>query len=85
MLGRKSSSSSRIKQYGKIPVAHKEDNQIISINKEEALRLELEHFIECVKERKRPKTDGNKGLRVLKVLANAEKALLQYYGDNLEK
>jgi len=47
--------------------------------------LELEHFIECVKERKRPKTDGNEGLRVLKVLANAEKALLQYYGENLEK
>ena len=33
----------------------------------------------------RPKTDGNEGLRVLKVLANAEKALLQYYGENLEK
>ncbi|ACI18519.1 Gfo/Idh/MocA family protein [Dictyoglomus thermophilum] len=51
-----------------IPVAKKEEMQVIPVEKKEPLKEELLHFIECVKERKTPRTDGYEGLRVLKVL-----------------
>lgn len=60
---------------GKIPVAQKADYQVIPIDKGEPLKEELKHFVECVLERKRPKTDGLEGLRVLKILESAEKSL----------
>jgi UDP-2-acetamido-3-amino-2,3-dideoxy-glucuronate N-acetyltransferase len=60
---------------GKIPVAQKADHSVIPIGQGEPLRLELEHFVSCVKCRKAPKTDGNEGLKVLKVLENCEKAI----------
>lgn len=59
----------------KIPVVTKANYRIIPVKKDEPLRLELEHFIECVKFRKKPRTDGFEGLRVLKVLEKCEKAL----------
>jgi UDP-2-acetamido-3-amino-2,3-dideoxy-glucuronate N-acetyltransferase len=60
---------------GKIPVAQKVDYEIIPVEDGEPLKLELQHFIVCVLQRKTPKTDGNEGLRVLKVLEQAENAL----------
>jgi len=53
---------------GNIPVARKEDVEVIPIEKKEPLKEELLHFIECVRERKTPKTDGYEGLKVIKVL-----------------
>lgn len=53
---------------GKIPVAKKESEQVIPIEEGEPLKLELMHFIECVKNRKKPLTDGEEGLKVLEVL-----------------
>lgn len=50
------------------PIAKKEEMQVIPIENSEPLKLELLHFIECVKERKRPITDGYEGLRVLTFL-----------------
>ncbi|MEA2078435.1 MAG: Gfo/Idh/MocA family oxidoreductase [Pseudomonadota bacterium] len=41
----------------------------------EPLRLECEHFLECVRERKQPVSDGHDGLRVTKVLDAAERSL----------
>ncbi len=61
---------------GKIPVAQKAESQVIPIEKGEPLRLELEHFVECIKTRKTPLTDGSEGLKVLKVLEQSEKSLL---------
>lgn len=51
-----------------IPVAKKEEMRVIPVEKKEPLKEELLHFIECVKERKSPRTDVYEGLRVLKVL-----------------
>ncbi len=67
---------------GKIPVAQKADFQVVPIAKGEPLKEELRHFIECVQQRKRPKSDGFEGLRVLKILETAEKSLLR--GDDLK-
>ncbi len=61
---------------GKIPVAQKSESQVIPVEKGEPLRLELEHFVECIETRKTPLTDGLEGLRVLKVLEEAEKSIL---------
>jgi UDP-2-acetamido-3-amino-2,3-dideoxy-glucuronate N-acetyltransferase len=60
---------------GKIPIAQKADYKVIPVEDGEPLKLELSHFIDCVKSRKRPKTDGYEGIRVLKVLELAEKSL----------
>jgi UDP-2-acetamido-3-amino-2,3-dideoxy-glucuronate N-acetyltransferase len=66
---------------GKIPAAHKADFKVIPIKNAEPLKLELKHFIECVRERKIPKTDGREGLTILKVLEEAEKSLSQTFQD----
>ncbi|CAB50074.1 UDP-N-acetylglucosamine 3-dehydrogenase [Pyrococcus abyssi] len=41
------------------------------INKEEPLKLEIEHFLECVKEGKKPLVGGEEGLHALKVAVKA--------------
>lgn len=43
----------------------------------EPLRLECEHFLACVRERRRPLSDGLDGLRVVKVLDAAQRSLKQ--------
>jgi predicted dehydrogenase len=41
----------------------------------EPLQIECRHFLRCVRERTRPRSDGQDGLRVIKVLAAAEQSL----------
>lgn len=41
----------------------------------EALKLEAEHFIDCIIKNKTPINDGDSGLRVVKILEAAEKSL----------
>lgn len=60
---------------GKIPVAQKADYISIPTESREPLRIEMEHFVSCVRERKNPITDGKEGLRVLEVLQAAEESL----------
>jgi predicted dehydrogenase len=43
----------------------------------EPLRLECQHFLDCVRTRKQPKSDGLDGLRVIKVLDAAQRSLKQ--------
>jgi UDP-2-acetamido-3-amino-2,3-dideoxy-glucuronate N-acetyltransferase len=42
---------------------------------DEPLLLECRHFLECVEQRKTPKTDGRDGWRVLKVLEASQRSL----------
>ncbi len=62
---------------GKIPIANKAEAKAIELPNIEPLKEELLHFIECLQEGKTPKTDGEEGLRVLKVLQEAEKSFLK--------
>lgn len=62
-------------RQGRIPVAKKAEHQSVSVEDGEPLRLELEHFIRCVIERKTPMTDGREGLRVLRILEAAEESM----------
>ena len=43
----------------------------------EALQLEVRHFIECVREGKRPRSDGEAGLQVVRVLEAGMRSLRQ--------
>jgi len=65
----------KIKWEGKIPVAEKAERYVVEVEKKEPLKEEVRHFIECIETRKAPRTDGEEGLRVLKVLERAEKSL----------
>jgi UDP-2-acetamido-3-amino-2,3-dideoxy-glucuronate N-acetyltransferase len=60
---------------GKIPVAQKAECYTVPVEAKEPLMEELCHFIECIEKRKPPRTDGEEGLRVLKVLQKAERCL----------
>jgi UDP-2-acetamido-3-amino-2,3-dideoxy-glucuronate N-acetyltransferase len=59
----------------RIPVPRPEDAQTIDIDHKEPLREECEHFIESITSRKQPKTDGNSGLKVLKILEACQESL----------
>lgn len=41
----------------------------------EALQSEAQHFIDCIENSKRPETDGEDGLRLVKIVEAAEKSL----------
>jgi UDP-2-acetamido-3-amino-2,3-dideoxy-glucuronate N-acetyltransferase len=58
------------------PVAEKDTGHEIAIGAQEPLRLECEHFLECVRTRRQPVTDGENALRVLRVLEACEASLL---------
>ncbi len=41
---------------------------------EEPLKLECRHFIDCIRNNKRPLTDGGEGLNIIKILGQIEKS-----------
>lgn len=54
---------------------HRGDVHIPAIKFTEPLYNECQHFIDCVREGRRPLTDGLSGLKVVKVLAAADESL----------
>jgi UDP-2-acetamido-3-amino-2,3-dideoxy-glucuronate N-acetyltransferase len=65
----------RINWINRVPVAKKADREIVNLSKEEPLKVECMHFLECVKEQKQPRTDGQNGVEVLKVLHAAGQSM----------
>lgn len=65
----------RIEWVDRRPVARRAEGEVVQLPKDEPLRLECSHFLECVRERKHPQTDGASGLRVLKVLHAASQSV----------
>src|SRR4051812_22967837 len=45
------------------------------IGNREPLRIECEHFVECIREGRTPRSDGEAGLRVVRVLADLQASL----------
>jgi UDP-2-acetamido-3-amino-2,3-dideoxy-glucuronate N-acetyltransferase len=72
-----------------VPVPDKGEPERLDISRAEPLRLECEHFLDCISNRKKPLTDGREGLRVIRVLnasqrsldTNGQKVLLGVAGD----
>ena len=65
----------RIDWVDRIPVAHKAGGEPVPLDPEEPLRRECQHFLECIQTRKKPRTDGENALRVLRILELCEKSL----------
>jgi UDP-2-acetamido-3-amino-2,3-dideoxy-glucuronate N-acetyltransferase len=64
-----------IKWKSQIPVANRAEAQPVEIETNEPLREECSHFLESVRSRRPPRTDGEEGLRVLSVLQRCQEAL----------
>jgi len=67
--------SHRVDWVNRLPVAHKAEGEVVPLNGGEPLRLECQHFLEAVRDRKRPRTDGQNGLQVLRILRACEESL----------
>lgn len=65
----------KIDWIGRNPVPRPEGMEEIEVDGKEPLRIECEHFIECIVTRRKPKTDGQDGLRVLKILDACQESL----------
>src|SRR6266852_7104389 len=67
--------SHRIDWVDRLPVARSDQAQVVPIAKAEPLRIECEHFLECMDNGKQPRTDATGALQVLEVLDACERSL----------
>jgi len=58
-----------------LPVASRAEAEPVPFDPGEPLRAECLHFLECIRTRQTPRTDGQEGLRVLAVLQQCQQAL----------
>jgi len=65
----------KIEWINRIPTTSKAKPEIIPVGKEEPLKSECEHFLECIEQRLTPRTDGQEGLRVLEILQASQESL----------
>ncbi|NOT35302.1 MAG: Gfo/Idh/MocA family oxidoreductase [Candidatus Eisenbacteria bacterium] len=61
--------------YGDSLTVRSGDILVPKLSLQEPLRLECAHFVDCVRERREPLTDGANGLAVVRVLAAAQASL----------
>lgn len=56
---------------------HKRDGdyKVIEYQQDEPLKLEIEHFIDCINTKTKPFTDGKQGIKVLEILEKAQSRL----------
>ena len=66
----------RVEWRQALPVPQKADAEAIVLEHGEPLRLECQHFLDCIRTGVTPRTDGREGLRVLRVLARATQSLV---------
>lgn len=62
-------------KQGAAPVIRRTAEATLFFPETEPLREELKHFLECVRTRRTPQTDGRNGLRVLRVLDACQRSL----------
>ena len=60
---------------GQTPTPAKTRGEAVATAESEPLRNECAHFLECCRDRRKPRTDGLEGLRVLEVLQAAQRSL----------
>jgi len=57
------------------PVPHPKEPRVIQVSGEEPLTIECRDFLDCLRTRKSPRTNGRKGLQVLEMLSYCQKSL----------
>jgi len=62
-----------VTKFGPVPTAA--SPEYIKVEKREPLRDECAHFVDCIANGHSPRTDGYEGIRVLRVLDKAERAM----------
>jgi UDP-2-acetamido-3-amino-2,3-dideoxy-glucuronate N-acetyltransferase len=67
--------SHRIDWLNRVPVARRDAGSVVPLAKEEPLRRECEHFLECIQTRQAPRTGAENGTHVLEVLEACELSL----------
>ena len=67
----------RVEWRNRIPTAVKAAGETVALEPREPLRAECEHFVECIRTRQAPVTDGREGLRVLEVLDACQRSVLK--------
>lgn len=65
----------KVEWRGNAPLAIKGEGEAVSVSQEEPLKAECAHYLECISNRQKPITDGNEGLRVLRVLNACQRSL----------
>jgi len=65
----------KIKWQNNMPIPDKADAERLGIPQAEPLRNECAHFLGCMKNGGRPVTDGQEGLRVLRILNASQRSL----------
>lgn len=52
-------------------------NELEEMDPKQPLQVMLEHFVDCIKKKIAPRTDGNEGVRVLRILSAASESLVK--------
>lgn len=65
----------RVEWKNRVPTAVKAEPEKVSLPNSEPLQNQCRHFLECVADRSQPLTDGEEGLRVLRILNACQQAL----------
>jgi UDP-2-acetamido-3-amino-2,3-dideoxy-glucuronate N-acetyltransferase len=65
----------QVEWVDRLPVAKRSEGRVVSLPSEEPLKMECQHFLDCVASRSKPETDGWNGVRVLRVLNAAQRSL----------
>jgi predicted dehydrogenase len=66
----------RTDTFGEFSFAyHYGDVVIPYVRFEEPLRVQCQHFLDCIREGKTPRTDGRNGLRVVQIVEAAQRSL----------
>jgi len=71
-----------IEWIDRLPVPRKQKATAVEFTMAEPLKVECQHFLECLEARQKPSTDGTSGLKVLKVLDACQRSL-QMQGENI--
>jgi predicted dehydrogenase len=69
------SEKTEFDSYGDYLTLRTGDIYLPCINMAEPLRLECSHFLDCVRKKEKPLTDGRNGLDVVKILEKAQESL----------
>ena len=65
----------KVEWRDRVPRAVKAIGELVNLDQREPLRAECQHFLDCVRSRTSPLSDGAEGLRVLRVLDACERSL----------
>jgi UDP-2-acetamido-3-amino-2,3-dideoxy-glucuronate N-acetyltransferase len=67
----------RVDWVERLPVAVRGEGEAVPLAEQEPLQVELRHFLHCIATRERPRTDGEDGVLVLRVLEACQESLRQ--------